>query len=293
MTSSTSFRLFVTGATGQLGRLVVDALLQRVPAARIVAGVRDPDGAAAKALAALGVELRIADYARPETLGPALAGIDKLLLISSNEIGGRLTQHENVIAAAKAAGVSLLAYTSLLHAPNSPFGIAEEHRQTEAALAAAGIPFVVLRNGWYNENYAAAIPTALAHGALIGSAGDGLIASAARADYAEAAAIVLTSDQDQAGRIYELAGDTAYTLADLAAEASRLTGKPLPYRDLPVADYKAALLGAGLPEMMVGLFADFHVGTATGTLLDRDRQLSRLLGRPTTPVSATLATLLG
>jgi len=289
----TASRLFVTGATGQLGRLVVDALLQRVPASWIVAGVRDPASAAAKALASLGVELRVADYARPETLGSALAGIDRLLLISSNEIGGRLAQHENVIAAAKAAGVSLLAYTSLLHAPTSPFGIAEEHRLTEAALAASGVPFVVLRNGWYNENYAAAIPTALAHGTLLGSAGDGLIASAARADYAEAAAIVLTSEQDQAGRIYELAGDTAYTLSELAAEAARIAGKPLVYRNLAAPDYKAALIGAGLPEMVAALYADFDAGAATGTLLDRDRQLSRLIGRPTTPVSATLAKLVG
>jgi len=289
---STNTKLLVTGATGQLGRLVIDGLLERVPAQRIVAGVRNHDSDAARAIAALGVELRSVDYSRPDTLAAAFAGVDRLLLISSNELGGRLPQHRNVIDAAKAAGVGLVAYTSLLHADSSPFVIAEEHRQTEALLRAAGLPHVVLRNGWYHENYLGAVPAALAHGAWLGSAGDGRISSAARADYAEAAAVVLTSDEDQNGRIYELAGDDAYSLAELAAETARLSGKPVPYRNVPVADYKAALLQAGLPEPMAALFADFDAGAATGTLEEAGGELGRLLGRPTTPILVSLTAAL-
>ena len=229
-------RLLVTGASGQLGQLVIARLLETVPAGQIAATVRD-DQAAAR-LAALGVHPHIADYARPETLDAALAGIDRVLLISSNAIGQRFAQHRNVIAAAKRAGVALLAYTSVLHADTSPLGLAEEHRQTEAALREAGLPFVLLRNGWYTENYTAAIPAALAHHALIGGAGDGRIASAARADYAEAAVAVLTAAENQAGRIFELAGDDAYTLTELAAEIARQSGQPVAYTNLPEADYR-------------------------------------------------------
>lgn len=290
MTIPSNPRLFVTGAAGQLGHLVIDALLQIVPPARIVAGVRNPNAPAAQALRDRGVEVRTADYARPETL--AFEGIDRLLLISSNAPAARVLQHRNVIAAAAKAGVRLIAYTSVLHAATSPLGLAEEHRQTEAVLAGAGVPFVLLRNGWYTENYAAAIPGALAHGALLGSAGDGRIASAARADYAAAAAVVLTSDADQGGRIYELAGDEAYSLTAFAAEIARQSGTPVAYRNLPEADYKAALLGAGLPEDLAGLLADSDTGAAGGALFDGDRQLSRLIGRPTVPFATTIAAAL-
>lgn len=282
MTSSHP-RLFVTGATGQLGRLVIQTLLKTVPADRIVAGVRDPDAPAAKAL---GVALQLTDYAKPETLD--FAGIDRLLLISSNAIGERVAQHSNVIAAAAKAGVGLVAYTSVLHAATSPLGLAEEHRQTEAALAAAGVPFVVLRNGWYTENYAAAVPAALAHGAVLGSAGDGRISSAARADYAEAAAAVLTAGDVTTG-IYELAGDASYDLTQFAAEIARQSGKPVVYKNLPEADYKAALLGFGLPEELAGLLADSDTGAAGGALFDDGHQLSRLIGHPTTPFATTIA----
>lgn len=276
----------ITGATGQLGRLVIENLLKKLPAAEIVAAVRSPDKAAD--LKAAGIQVRLADYSRPETLASAFAGIEKLLLISSSEVGQRAPQHRAVIDAAKQAGVKLIAYTSILDADKSPLGLAEEHRQTEAALRASGIPFVLLRNGWYTENYAASVPSALQHGAMFGSAGDGRIASAARADYAEAAVAVLTTE-GQAGKVYELAGDTSYTLAEFAAEIARQSGKPIGYQNLPEADFKAALLGAGLPEGLAGLLADSDAGASKGALFDDSHQLSKLIGHPTTP----LATVVG
>ena len=245
--------IVVTGANGQLGQLVIQSLLRSVPASQIVAAVRQP--AKAGALAALGVQVREADYNRPDTLDAAFAGADKVLLISSSEVGQRLPQHQNVIDAAVRAGVKLLAYTSLLKADTSPLGLAAEHLATERALKASGLPHVLLRNGWYTENYLASVPAALAHGALIGSAGEGRIASAARADYADAAAAVLTQ-ADQAGKVYELAGDSAYTLAELAAELSQATGKTIPYVNLPEADFKGALLQAGLPAPIAELLAN-------------------------------------
>lgn len=281
--------IVITGATGQLGRLVIRSLLEHVPAARIVAAVRNP--ARADDLAALGVEVREADYARPATLAAAFRGAQKLLLISSSEVGQRVAQHRNVIEAAQSAGVGLVAYTSLLHADRSPLALALEHRETEALLQASGVPHVLLRNGWYTENYLASLPAALQHGAFIGCAGQGRIASAARADYADAAAAVLLA-QEQAGRVYELAGDEAYTLADLAAELSRQSGKPTPYVDLPEAEYKAALLGAGLPEPLAGVLADSDTGASRGGLFDDGRQLSRLIGRPTAALGALVAAAL-
>jgi NAD(P)H dehydrogenase (quinone) len=283
-------RFLVTGASGQLGRLVVDGLLKTVPAAQIGVLVRS-DKAAAE-FAARGLHVHKGDYGRPETLTAAFAGVDRALLISSSEIGQRAVQHRNAIEAAKQAGVKLLAYTSLLHADTSPLGLAEEHRQTEAALKASGVPHALLRNGWYTENYAASIPAALAHGALLGSAGDGRIASAARADYAEAAVKVLTADAPLAGRVYELAGDAAYTLTEFAAELSRQSGKTVVYQNLPEADYKAALVGAGLPEPFAALLADSDAGAATGALNDAGGDLDRLIGRPTTPLASTIAAAL-
>lgn len=276
----------ITGANGQLGRLVIHHLLQQLPARDIVAAVRRLDQA--RDLEALGVQLRQADYDRPETLAAAFAGTEKLLLISSSEVGRRLPQHEAVIDAARQAGVALLAYTSLLHADSSPLPLAAEHKATEARLQASGLPHVILRNGWYTENYLASLPAALEHGVLLGCAGQGRIASAARADYAAAAAAVLTRP-DQAGRIYELAGDSAYTLAELAAEISRQAGKPVRYQDLPEADYRAALLGAGLPEGLATLLAESDSGAARGGLYDDSRQLSQLIGRPSTPLAAQVA----
>ena len=272
----------VTGATGHLGRLVVASLKTRVPADIIVALMRSP----AKA-ADLGVEVREADYDRPETLDRALAGVDTLLLISASEIGKRARQHRNVIRAAKQAGVKWIVYTSLLHADRSPLNLASEHLATERELAESGLPHTLLRNGWYTENYTGSIGGALAGGAFIGSAGDGRISSAARADFAEAAATVMTS-KGHIGRTYELAGDTAWTLRDLAAEISRQTGSTIPYRDMPEAEYAKALEGFGLPAPLAQAIASWDTGASQGALFDDSRQLSRLIGRPTTPLSASV-----
>ena len=282
--------IVVTGASGQLGRLVIQSLLQTVPAAGIVAAVRQP--AAVADLAALGVQVRQADYAQPATLDAAFQGATKVLLVSSNALGERVAQHGNVIDAARRAGVALLAYTSLLHADTSPLGLAAEHTATEALLRASGVPHVLLRNGWYTENYLASLPAVLQHGAVIGSAGEGRIASAARADYAAAAAAVLTRD-DQAGLVHELAGDTSYTLAEFAAEVGRQTGRTIPYINLPEADYRGALLGAGLPEPLAHLLADSDVGASKGGLFDDGQRLSQLIGRPTAALGAMVEAALG
>lgn len=281
----------ITGATGQLGRLVIDALLARnTPAKDVVALVRDPQKA--KDLAAKGVTVRQADYSKPETLLPALAGVDRLLLISSNELGQRATQHRAVIGAAKTAGVKLLAYTSVLHADISTLGLAVEHRETEHDLRASGVPFTLLRNGWYTENYAASIPAALQHGAILGSAQNGKISSAARADYALAAAIVLTGNDSavHAGRAYELAGDHAYTLTEFAQAVATQSGKPVVYNDLPQAAYQAALAGFGLPEGVAELLANSDAAAAKGALFDDSGVLSKLIGRATTPFADTIRT---
>ncbi|EPN9528042.1 SDR family oxidoreductase [Cronobacter malonaticus] len=275
----------ITGATGQLGQRVIDTLLNTVAAQKIVAIVRNP--AKAAALSARGVQVRAADYNDAAALTAAFAGVEKLLLISSSEVGQRATQHRNVIDAAKTAGVKLIAYTSLLHADRSPLGLAEEHVATEKMLADAGIPYVLLRNGWYTENYLASVPPALEHGVFIGSTGDGKIASASRQDYAEAAAKVLTLD-NQAGRVYELAGDHAWTLRDLTALLSKETGKTVAYQNLSEADFAAALTGAGLPEGFAKLLADSDIGASKDGLFDDSRQLSALIGRPTTSLEASL-----
>jgi len=272
----------ITGASGQLGRLVIAELLNSVAANELVAVVRNP--AKAEDLAAMGVHVRRGDYTQPETLAEAFADVDRLLLISSSEVGQRAPQHANVIAAAKAAGVKLQAYTSILHADSTPLGLGDEHRQTEAMLARSGVPFVLLRNGWYTENYAASIPAALQYGVLLGSAGEGRISSAARADYAAAAAAVLLAD-DQAGKVYELAGDSSYTLKDFAAEIAAQSGKPVAYQDMAPSDYSAALKKAGLPEGLAELLADSDAGASRGGLFDGSGTLGRLIGRPTTPLA--------
>jgi NAD(P)H dehydrogenase (quinone) len=280
----------VTGATGHLGRLVIEALLKKVPASSIIAAVRNLEKA--RDLAALGVQVRYADYNEPPMWEGALKGADKILLISSSEIGQRAKQHRSVIDAAKRAHVKLLVYTSILHADTSPLGLAAEHKETEALIRASGIPFTLLRNSWYTENYTAGIPDALAHGAVYGSAGEGRIASAARADYAEAAVAVLTAE-NQAGRIYELAGDTAYSLAELAAEISRQSGKKIGYVNLPEAEYRNVLVKAGLPEAVAALLADSDTGVSKGALFDDGHQLSKLIGRPTTSLATAVGTVVG
>ena len=234
----------ITGATGQLGQLVIEELLKTVPASQIVAIVRNP--AKAEALSNQGIVVRQGDYTDQAAFTTALNGVDKLLLISSSEVGLRATQHQNVINAAKAAGVKFIAYTSLLHADTSPLGLHVEHVETEKALAESGVPYALLRNGWYTENYLASAPPALEHGVFIGAAGEGKIASATRADYAAAAAKVVSED-GHAGNVYELAGDSAWTLSELAAELSKQSGKPVAYQNLSEADFAAALKGVGLP----------------------------------------------
>lgn len=272
----------ITGATGHLARLVIASLSARVPTSSLIALARDLTKAAD-----LGIAARAFDYDAPQTLPASLRGVDKLLLISGNELGKRAAQHAAVIAAAKTAGVKQIVYTSLLRADTSPLNLAPEHAETEVALKASGIDFVILRNGWYTENYTGSIGSALAHGAFVGSAKDGKIASAARADYAEAAAIVLTTD-GHSNRTYELAGDTAYTLADLAAELSRQTGKTIPYVDLPQTEYAAILEKAGLPKIWADGIASWDVGASQGALFDDGKVLSSLIGRPTTPLAETI-----
>lgn len=272
----------VTGATGQLGRLVIEALKTQAGAGAVAALARTPGKAAD-----LGVETREADYDRPETLAPALAGVGTLLLISGSEIGRRTAQHQAVIDAAKAAGVGRIVYTSLLRAPTSPLSLADEHRATEAALAASGVPHTILRNGWYLENHTAGVSAALELGALYGAAGEGRFSSAARADYA-AAAVAAMTDPGHAGAVHELAGDMPFTLAEFAAELSRQTGREIPFVNLPEADYAKALAGAGLPEGFAAALASFDTAAAQGALEADDRTLSRLIGRPTTTLAEAI-----
>lgn len=279
----------VTGATGQLGALALEALLKNVNANELVAIVRNP--AKAEGLAQKGVNVRKADYTDQAAFTAALAGVDKLLLISSSEVGQRAAQHRNVINAAKAAGVRFIAYTSLLHADSSPLALRLEHVETENMLAESGIPFTLLRNGWYSENYLASAPAALEHGVFIGAACDGKIASATRADYAAAAARVVSED-GHAGNVYELAGDEAWTLSELAAELSKQSGKPVVYQNLSEADFAAALKSAGLPEAFADLLADSDVGASKGGLFDDSRTLSKLIGRPTTPIAESIRSTL-
>lgn len=276
----------IAGASGQLGRLALAELVARVGADKVVALVRDP----AK-LADAGVEVRHADYDKPETLEPALAGVERLLLISGNAVGARVPQHAAVIDAAKAAGVKLVAYTSILHADSSTIGLAGEHRATEDLLRASGLAFVLLRNGWYNENYTGALAPSVAHGAIIGAAGEGRIASATRADYAAAAAVALVSAQG--GEIYELAGDEAFTMAQFAAQVSVAAEKPVAYVNMTKEAYAAALEGVGLPGFLCQMLADSSFESSKDQLFDDSHTLSRLIGRPSTPIAETIAAALG
>ena len=272
----------ITGATGLLGQHVIESLLKTVPASQIVAIVRNP--AKATALSQQGITVRQADYSDEAALTAALQGIDKLLLISSSEVGQRAPQHRNVINAAKAAHVKFIAYTSLLHADTSPLGLADEHVATEKMLAESGIAYALLRNGWYTENYLASAPAALEHGVFIGAAGEGKIASATRADYAAAAARVISED-DHAGKTYELAGDAGWTLSQLAAELAKQSGKKVVYQNLSEADFAAALKSVGLPAGLADMLADSDTGASKGGLFDDSHTLSKLIGRPTTSLS--------
>ncbi|RYG03821.1 MAG: SDR family oxidoreductase, partial [Chitinophagaceae bacterium] len=262
--------------------VVVEKLKEKTAAENLVALVRTPEKATD-----LGIEARLFDYAKLESLASSLQGIDVLLLISGNEIGQREVQHKNVIDAAKAAGVKRIVYTSLLHADTSELILAPEHLATEIALIDSGVEYTILRNGWYTENYAVSIAGAIKAGGFIGSAGDGKISSATREDFAEAAAVVLTTTGHE-NKIYELAGDQAYTLTDFAAEISKQTGKNIPYNNLPKADFAHILVGAGLPESFANLLANSDVKASEGALYSEDKTLSKLIGRPTTPFATVI-----
>jgi len=280
----------VTAATGQLGRLVVAELLTRgTPASEIVAITRD--AAKAKDLAGLGVAVREADYRRQETYAAALAGIDKLLLISSDSLGQRAVQHNNVVAAARAAGIALLAYTSILKVDTSTLLLASEHKETEADIRASGLPFVFLRNGWYTENYTGTIGQALAQKTILGAAKDGRVSAATRKDYAAAAAAVLTGE-GHVNAVYELGGDEAFTLTELAAAISKRSGVEVVYHDLTTEDYKAALLGFGLPEPLAAGLANADEGLSHGDLFTDSGDLHRLIGAPTTSLDAAVVAAL-
>ncbi|MFD6421530.1 SDR family oxidoreductase [Streptomyces sp. NPDC060198] len=278
--------IVVTGATGQLGRLVVEQLLTTVPADRIAAVVRD--AAKAAPLAALGVELRVADYDRPETLKTVFRPGDRVLLISGSEVGKRVAQHTAVIDAAKEAGVAQLAYTGVLGGPAADFLLAEEHKATERLILDSGLPHTFLRNGWYTENYTANLAPVLAHGAVVGNAGEGRIALAPRADFAAAAAAVLTGE-GHLDTAYELSGDTAWSLAEYAAEVSRATGREIAYQEVPAAVHQEILVGAGLPAGFAEILVDVDEAIGRGLLAGTSGDLARLIGRPTTPVSVTVA----
>ncbi|MEV4330414.1 SDR family oxidoreductase [Streptomyces sp. NPDC049597] len=281
--------IVVTGATGALGRLVVDELLATVPADRIAAVVRDKEKAAD--LAARGVELRIADYSEPATLDGAFRAGDRVLLISGSEVGRRVAQHTAVIEAAKAAGVAQLAYTGVLGGPDADFDLAAEHKVTERLILDSGLPHTFLRNGWYTENYTGNLGPVLEHGTVVGSAGDGRIASAARADYAAAAAAVLTGE-GHLGAAYELSGDVAWSLAEYAAELSRQTGRTITYTEVPGETHLGVLTGAGVPEPFARILVDVDRAIGRGLLARTTGDLARLAGRPTTPLAETVAAAL-
>lgn len=276
-------KIGITGATGQLGSLIT-AHLQKNSRKDLIALVRSPEKIE-------GLEARKFDYNEPSSMTESLKGIDHLLLISGNEIGQRARQHENVIEAAKEAGVKWIVYTSLLRADSSTISLAGEHLQTEILLKESGIPFTILRNGWYTENYTGSIPGAVAAGAFIGSAGAGKISSASRSDFAEAAAVVLTTAGHQ-GNVYELAGDESFTLADFALEISKQSGKDIPYQNLSEEEYSQTLKGFGIPDTMADAIASWDVSASRGDLYSEDKTLSKLIGRSTTPMAATVKTTL-
>jgi len=276
--------ILVTGASGQLGRLVIDSLLEKTAASNIVAAVRSPEKVAD--LAEKGVQVRQANYTDQDSLVAAMQGVKKVLLISSSEVGQRAEQHQNVINAAKQADVALIAYTSILKADTSPLILAQEHVATEKMLADSGVPHVLLRNGWYSENYTMSVEAALEHG-VVGCAGDGKLSTASRVDYAEAAATVLLQD-GQAGKVYELAGDNAFTLSEYAEAISKVTGKTVSYQNVPEAEYTKILVGVGLPEGFAAVLADSEAGAAKGGLFSDSKALSTLIGRPTTSIEDSI-----
>lgn len=279
--------IVITGASGQLGGLTVEALLARgVPAADIVATGRDI--ATLKGFADRGVVVRRADFAEPDSLAAAFEGADRLLLISTTTVDERVANHRRAIDAAVAAGVSLVAYTSMSHADRATTILAATHRATEDYLRERAVPSVMLRNSWYLENYTAQLPQILGNGALVGAAGQGRISAASRADYADAAAVVLTT-KGHVGEVYELGGDEAFTLAELAATISAVSGKRITYTDLPADELAQVLTRAGLPAELAHVLVDADLGMSRGELFTASGDLRRLIGRPTTPPADAIA----
>ncbi|AMB59665.1 NmrA family NAD(P)-binding protein [Microterricola viridarii] len=279
--------LVITGATGQLGTLVIDALLRNgTPATQIVATGRNEQRLAA--LRERGVRTAVADYSDRVAFERAFAGAEAVLLISGSEVGQRVAQHRTVVEAAQAAGVARLVYTSAPRATSSALILAPEHKATEELIAASGIPATILRNGWYTENYAGALGQAATSGEIVASVGDGRVASASRADYADAAAVVL-ADASHVGQIYELSGDVAWTHADLAAVATELLARPVTYRNLSPEQHLAALADAGLDAGTAGFVVALDGNIRDGLLAETSGDLARLIGRPTTPLQEGLA----
>ena len=274
-------KIAITGATGQLGNLVIEQLLQLTAAQNIVALVRKIDKA--EHFKVQGIEPREFDYDRPETLVPALSGIDKLLLISANEIGRRTPQHQAVINTAKVAGVPYLAYTSLLRADTSPLGLAQEHRETEKLIQDSGITYTFLRNNWYSENYLAGVAHTIEIGTLFGAAQDGRISSASRIDYAEAAAKVLTSTGHE-NKTYELAGSESFSLSDLATFIGQAVNKDIIYQNLSAEEYTQGLTQAGLPAGLVDVIVDADIQTIQGAMYSDSKDLEQLIGHKTTSI---------
>ena len=274
-------KIAITGATGQLGKLIIEALLKEIDAPDIIALVRDENKA--KDLENKGIELRPFDYDLPETLVPALKGVDKLLLISANEVGRRTPQHKAVVDAAIEAQVPYIAYTSLLRANTNLLALAKEHRETESLIQQSGLQYTLLRNNWYNENYISNIQQVADHGVLYGSALDSKISSASRQDYAEAAAKVLTSEGHE-GKIYELAGSNSFTLYDLAAYVTQASAKSVVYQNISPEDYLAALVSLGLPDGLAQVIVDADVQALNGTLYSDSKDLENILGRKTTSI---------
>lgn len=278
--------IVVTGASGHLGRIVVTELLNRgTPAESIVATARTPEKLAD--LAAQGVVVRRADYTDPQSLKDAFLGAERILLVSSSDFNDRVGQHRNVIDAALEAGVDLIAYTSILGADSSRSRIAEDHRATEKLILESGLPYVLLRNSWYLENYTEQAAVALEHHAILGSAGDGRVSAASRADYAAAAAVVLAGD-GPVNLAYELAGDNSFSLTEYAATLAEIAGTEVAYVDQPADQYAAFLASVGVPAPMAEVLADSDLGLARGELFDDSLTLSTLIGRPTTPLAEAI-----
>jgi len=275
-------KILVTGATGQLGTLIVKHLVQKLPRGSVVAGGRNADKAPP------GAEFRTLDYNVPSSIDAALAGVTRVILVSGTEIGKRVQQHQAVVEAALRAGVRLLAYTSILKADTNPFLLATEHRATEQLLATAGLPYILLRNGWYSENYTGTAAMAIQFGVIQSASGNARFSTAPRDDYAAGAAALILRDDHKPGQAYELAGSTSFTKQEYADLLTRKSGKNISVQNLTAAEYVAALMQAGLPEGLAKILADSDSKSADGWLFNDSRTLAHAIGRSTVPFEQTL-----